>query len=272
MNVKKILALFIGDEASGLNQEFESPWRDRFYRPVLMAEIVGLFIGIVFFRYMSAKFPSMSDCARLVVGLCPFQVFAFGAAVVAMAGMLRRDGLRVSLDVPEEQPSFKEMLARNVRMLALFYPVTVVLNAISMLLCKQMGIPNKGSILMSAGSGAGLLFLLIAGFSVIVTAPLTEEVLVRLVCYRALRSVFPIWAALFSSLLFGIMHGNFSSVLGLTLLALGFQRARAQGGLFQAVLMHSMYNTLAFLVIVAYSFLNGHQAILCLEFPAFLCP
>ena len=272
MSVKKILAVFIGDEASGLSQEFESPWRDRFYRPVLIAEIVGLFIGIVFFKYISVKFPSMSDCARLVVGLCPFQVFAFGAAMVAMAGMLRRDGFRVSLDIPEEQPPLKEMLARNFRMLALFYPVTVALNAISMLLCKQMGIPNKSSLLMSAGNGAGPLYLAIAGISVIVAAPLTEEILVRLVCYRALRSVFPLWAALFSSLLFGVMHGNFSSVPGLTLLALGFQRAREQGGLLQAMLMHSMYNALAFLVIVAYSIMNGQQAALCLEFPAFLCP
>ena len=87
-----------------------------------------------------------------------------------------------------------------------------------------------------------LAMLFLAGFA----APFGEELLFRGVLYTMLRERWGIWfSVLFSSLLFGIIHGNFA--VGLTGFLIGIVAAivfEYSGSLWTAVLVHSINNSL----------------------------
>ena len=104
------------------------------------------------------------------------------------------------------------------------------------------------------GADQGTLGLIVAGFMVIVIAPVAEELFFRGFFYRALRSRFTVVvAAVIDGLVFGVIHYDFSGTDALLILpplavlgvvfCLVYEKT---GSLFPVIALHALNNTIAF--------------------------
>ena len=245
---RKVLGWFCGEPLSSLPTAAELS-RDREYRPACAIGLLSLLAGLLLFFLLRPKADAGPTLGLLLLSLMPYQVFAFGGCLLALLPMVRREGFAVSYDVPTPREQFSTMLKATLRFLLLIYPVILVLNAISAFFCQTLGIATDEQVIESLGREGGLCYWLLSGVSSVIFAPVTEEVLIRLVLFRCIRSISPLWAAFLSSVLFGLMHGHPQYVLSLFFVGLCLQHARALGGLPRSILLHSLYNLVAFLLL-----------------------
>ena len=126
--------------------------------------------------------------------------------------------------------------------------VTAMLGLIlGMMLLKHLGWPiqEQDAVAMLKSQQSFLVrALLIIGACV--GAPIVEEVLFRGFLYGSLRNLTNKWfAAVFSGLLFGVIHMHLPSLPGLCLLGFFFAVAyEITGSLLVCILMHSLFNTI----------------------------
>ena len=223
--------------------------RDRGYRPACAIGLLSLLAGLLLFILLKPKMDNGTTLGMLLLSLMPYQLFAFGGCLLALFPMVRREGFAVSYDFPTPREGFPAMLKASLRFLLLIYPVILVLNAFSSFFCQTLGISTNEQVIETLGREGGFLYWLMSGVSSVVFAPVAEEVLIRLVLFRCIRSISPLWAAFLSSVLFGLMHGQPQYVLSLFFVGLCLQHARALGGLPRSILLHSLYNLLAFILL-----------------------
>ena len=219
--------------------------RDKDYRPVAAVALLCLLAGLLLFIMLRPRLDGRPSLELLALSIMPYQVFALGGCLLALVPLARRDGFRTSYDFPSRPESFGSMLKASLRFLLLIYPVILLLNAFSIYFCRVMGIPTNGQVIELLGREGGFWYWLFSSLSSVLLAPIAEEVLVRLVLYRAIRSIAPLWAEILSSLAFGLMHGHPQYILSLFFVGMCLQHARALGGLPRAILLHGLYNLLA---------------------------
>lgn len=91
----------------------------------------------------------------------------------------------------------------------------------------------------------------LAFLTLIVIAPLAEEILFRGFLYGKLRRRLPIWVAmLVTSLLFGLVHGQWNvgvDVFALSLVLCGLRETT--GSIWAGVLLHMLKNSVAFFIV-----------------------
>lgn len=89
-----------------------------------------------------------------------------------------------------------------------------------------------------------LSFKMLLGIAAVVIAPLTEEMIFRGFLYGVTKRFTDRWfAALFSSLMFAVVHQNVAATLPLFLLAMGLATAyEVTGCLLVPIFMHGMFN------------------------------
>jgi len=184
------------------------------------------------------------------MGLFPFQVFTFGFCFLAMVPMMFKEGFRKTLDFISPVPPFKEIVKYILKSLLLLYPIVTILNYISQMICDALSIRTQEQLLSTLGKGAGSLYWTCAAFSAIVLAPITEEIMIRLVLNRAVRSIMPLWAPLISTFAFMLMHGSPQYWPSLFIVGLFLLRSRRVYGLKCAILLHGTYNLIAFAFIL----------------------
>lgn len=94
----------------------------------------------------------------------------------------------------------------------------------------------------------GHLQILLAFVTLVVVAPFAEEVLMRGYLYGKLRKIIPVWAAgLLTSIVFGVLHGQWNVGLDVFALSLVLCSLReVTGSIWAGVLLHMMKNGLAF--------------------------
>lgn len=92
---------------------------------------------------------------------------------------------------------------------------------------------------------------LAAFVTLVIIAPVAEETLMRGYLYGWLRRLVPVWAAiLLTSLVFGLLHGQWNvglDVFALSLVLCGLREVT--GSIWAGILLHMMKNTLAFYVL-----------------------
>ena len=95
---------------------------------------------------------------------------------------------------------------------------------------------------------AGRYEYLLAFISLVVVAPIAEEIFVRGYLYGKLRKRIPIWAAvLFTSLVFGILHGQWNVGLDVFALSLILCSLReVTGNIWAGILLHMIKNGVGF--------------------------
>ena len=232
-----------------LLDDMEDCRRDRMYRLPCLAEIFGLLVGLVLFRVALPYYDSLPPLGKLILGLLPYQFFAFGACLLALLPAMHVNGFMKALDMIRPLPPAKRLAWSIFKMLLVVYPSVLVLNVISEKVCELLSIPLSEQLLPMLGGEGGVLFWIVSSVTTVILAPVTEEILIRIVLFRAIRSIMPIWATLLSSLAFGAMHCMPQFIPALFLLGLFLQRARKSFGLQGAILLHAFYNLVAFIFI-----------------------
>lgn len=91
----------------------------------------------------------------------------------------------------------------------------------------------------------------LAFITLIILAPVAEEVLFRGYLYGKLRKIIPIWAAiLITSLLFGMIHGQWNVGIDVFILSIVLCSLReVTGSIWAGILLHMMKNGLAFYIL-----------------------
>jgi membrane protease YdiL (CAAX protease family) len=89
-------------------------------------------------------------------------------------------------------------------------------------------------------------------FMLVVVAPISEECIFRAGLFRFLLSRMSLrWAALISSVSFGLMHMNLFSFLPLTLLGVGLSLVYAKTGrLITPIILHMVFNLISVIFIL----------------------
>ena len=224
------------------------------YQLALCLALCGFWFGQAAGRALSVLLEELQEPAfRFGIGLLPFQVGAFGGAMAGLYSFRRLYGWRrlLALD-SDDGVGIARAVVKSVRVLLLLYPVLLVVNALSTWVCHQLGIPTPPqSLQVFAEQSPGMGFWLLAAVSVVILAPVTEEILFRLVVYRALRGVWPRAAAVLTSVVFAGAHFTPQYFPGLFLVGMVLQTAFCAGGLRHAIVLHGLYNLLSLLLFLS---------------------
>ncbi|HOG52180.1 MAG TPA: CPBP family intramembrane metalloprotease [Lentisphaeria bacterium] len=230
------------------------------YQLALCLALCGLWFGQAAARVLSVLLAEVQAPAiRFGIGLLPFQVAAFAGAMAGLCLSRRLYGWRRLLALPQDaddgsDSNVARAVVKSVRTLLLLYPVLLVVNALSAWGCRRLGVPTPPqSLQVFAEQSPGIGFWLLAAVSVVILAPVTEEILFRLVAYRALRGAWPRAAAVLASVVFAGAHFTPQYVPGLFLVGMVLQRAFCEGGLRHAIVLHCLYNLVSLLL-----FLSAH--------------
>ncbi len=100
--------------------------------------------------------------------------------------------------------------------------------------------------------------LLLAFFTLVVLAPFAEEVLFRGYLYGKLRQRVPMWVAvLLTSVLFGVIHGQWNVGLDVFILSIVMCALREiTGNIWAGMLVHMIKNSIAFYIIFIFPLLS----------------
>lgn len=245
MNLNWIKAFYIDDSF------ITDPEQDKAFRFPCFASLCGLISGLLLHQAIKISFNPSSPLIQLLLSLMPFQILGLFLGLCFMYPLQKQFGFRKAFDFPEHNESAKIMLNESWKMLLIIYPSIFIVNFISTFLCEAAGIKLQPQALeMLGNSDSGWLFWSISGFSAVILAPIAEEILFRILIYRTIRSFCPIWAAAVTSLFFAMMHGHPQFLAGLFIIGMGLQKARQAGGIPRAILLHSIYNLVAFISIL----------------------
>jgi membrane protease YdiL (CAAX protease family) len=93
--------------------------------------------------------------------------------------------------------------------------------------------------------------LMLAFVTLVIIAPIAEELLFRGYLYGKLRNAVPIWAAiLITSVLFGLIHGQWNVAVDVFALSIVMCVLReVTGGIWAGILLHMLKNGLAFYIL-----------------------
>ena len=225
------------------------------YQLALFLALTGLWLGQAAARVLSVLSAGVQwPAIRFGIGLLPFQVGAFAGAMAGLCLSRRLHGWRRLLALHQDTDDDSDSnvtwaVVKSVRILFLLYPVLLVVNALSAWGCRQLGIPMPPqSLQVFAEQSPGMGFWLLAAVSVVILAPVTEEILFRLVVYRALRGAWPRAAAVLASVVFAGAHFTPQYVPGLFLVGMVLQTAFCEGGLRHAIVLHCLYNLASLLL------------------------
>ena len=223
------------------------------YRSVVMLCLAGFLLGQAGAQALAARlsaetWPSVS----FGIGLLPFQVAAFGGALAGLYPFRRQFGWRLLLAMPRDGADISAGVVRGAGVLLLFFPVLLVVNAVSTWVCGRLGVPTPPqSLQYYASQSPGVLFWVLAAVSVVILAPVTEEIMFRVITYRALNSLYPRQAAVLTSAVFALAHFTPQYFPGLFLLGMALQTAFSRGGLRQAIVVHALYNLSSLLLFLS---------------------
>jgi membrane protease YdiL (CAAX protease family) len=223
------------------------------YWRALFLACLGWCLGLLLFRFVSAQghLSCLGVGLKLVVSLLPSQVFPVGFGLLGLAGALRRYGWRHCLDWARGRAGSRERLLGHLQMLLLCVFVVPLMNYAMALLSEMLGFPvHEQWIVQVARTRPGALFWCVCLVSTTVVAPVMEEILYRLIVYEAVLPLSSRGAACISAFVFAIAHGIWQFIPALFFLGLMLQRARRLGGLRQAMILHSSYNGVSFILIV----------------------
>jgi membrane protease YdiL (CAAX protease family) len=140
---------------------------------------------------------------------------------------------------------------KTARRLAWIYPLCLLLTGATALLCQTLGHPVEANpMLLLVHDMQGVGFWLLAPLLLGLLAPLTEEILFRVMLHDALATVTPAFATILTALGFAALHGNLTQGPALFLLGLILQQLRTRSGsLWPALTLHMGFNLLALMIL-----------------------
>ena len=213
----------------------------------------GAMLGLLFVAIVQHGFPAVMNTplSGFLLGLLPFQLMACGAAALTLRARISGQCLWTSLGLPGSPILPWTMLGRVLGQLLVLYPALVAINLTVIAVCRHFGWPMPEQTLTQfARQDCSVLFWIVAALSAVLIAPVCEELLFRQVIFRSIRYFSPGHAGLWTALFFSLFHGLPQYAPALFILGLFLQRARSEGGLAQAIVLHSVFNLISLLLIV----------------------
>ena len=226
-----------------MNEETYIP--DAQYRLPALFSFLALFIGTAITACL-LKFVSYNNNAllRLIISLLPIQFFGLGAMLISLRPSWRDYGVKATFNIPE-MPSMRECVLHIVITLALLYPAIALVTPPATWFCKKLGLPIIEQNFAILPPDASLLHDMILVFSCTFLAPLAEELLMRLILYRAIRSYWQAGAPYVTAAIFAIFHGCPQYTPGLFLVGLALHLAQKKGGLPLSIILHAVFNAIS---------------------------
>ena len=139
--------------------------------------------------------------------------------------------------------------------------VYLILSGLLMLIAGAL-VPSFNANQQQATGFAGLgqqYELILAFITLVVIAPVAEEILFRGYLFNKLRKYVPVWAAILAtSILFGFIHGAWNLAIDTFALSVVLCWLRLNtGSLWASMLLHMTKNAIAFFILFVYPVLHG---------------
>lgn len=198
-------------------------------------------------------YPHLAPLAVLALGLVPLHLGAAGTVGLVFYRAFPRGRRLAALQLDLAACGFGRAVRLATGALVWVYPLTWALTGLTLLLFWLAGYPRTEPLIMQLfgpGTDAWEVGVILA--AVLLLAPVTEEVLFRLVLYDALCLRNERVALPATALIFALIHGIPEQVPGLVALAIVLQRLRRQtGSLWPSVFLHVFYNLASVILIYA---------------------
>ena len=219
--------------------------QDSEYRLPALCTFGGLLIGIAIARMLLARCHDCSDSLYLFRSIIPLQLFSVALALASLGRMFSRHRICQVLDMPAQPPSVRHCLAYIALALMILYPAIFLATELATLLCNFLGIPVIEQAFAKLPPGTSIPHILTLLVAALVLAPLSEELMMRLMLFRAIRSYWSAGAAVLASLVFAAFHGCPQYMPGLFLVGMALQKMRDKGGLPLAMVFHAVFNAIS---------------------------
>lgn len=226
--------------------------RDRAYILACTTGIIGVILGFFCYNLLLPYYDSMSAEVKLLSGLMPYQVFAFGGCLLGLIPCMLKYGFRRTFDIAWAECGKKRRVLVCIKYVVMLYPLVIAANYLSLFVLSIFDVEQVPQLISELSEEGTVLFWILSGITTVIIAPIAEEVMIRLVLYRTLRWICPLWACLLSSFVFAIMHTSPQYLLGLFIVGLFLQRARRIWGIPGSILLHCTYNLIAFLFLLPF--------------------
>lgn len=217
--------------------------------PYVLAGQAGLISAVVALPVVwliGAALGEVTAVANLWLGLLPIHCAGLGAALwfLCRGQTVAIFAARLGLTWSERRHWGRAVI----RTLIVLYPSNVVLTLAVAGIAGWFGLVPQGSpamaLLMAAGTGP--FFWVSAAVTMILIAPVAEEILFRVVFFEALRPYGEGTATVLTALVFALIHQAPVQIPALFALGLVLQRARSvHGTLWAAIALHACYNAVS---------------------------
>ena len=218
---------------------------DAKYRLVALFSFLALFIGTAFTACIIRYVPSRNALVLLFFSLLPIQGFCLAAMLISLMPLWRQYGFKTTFNIPGKMPSLRESIKHIAITLLVLYPAIALVTLPTIRLCKRLGIPIIEQTFIILPPDASPLYIALLVFTSTVMAPLAEELLMRLILYRAIRSYWQAGASCLTAAIFSIMHGCPQYTPGLFLVGLALHLAQKKGGLPLSIILHAAFNAIS---------------------------
>lgn len=213
----------------------------------LVALLLVSFFGLTFFQQPEAlASPEKAQAAVSLSTLVLNSGFFVLICVALLLYMVTIRGLNPAEMFGLRQSTLGRAAWQAVVIVAITYVLVQSLNWLFYTYVLHGTVPENSSqdMVQSFKGSSDLVFRSALGFVAVVVAPLTEEFIFRGYVYGVTKRFTDRWfAALFSAVIFAVVHHDVSATLPLFLLAVGLAAAyEATGCLLVPVIMHAIFN------------------------------
>ena len=230
-------------EAEGISEDTKSSWVFRLNswineRPPILRALLSFFMVVFFWFGLVFAYVGVGAAAAKVTGDAAWGVVVSGVVIFSCVVVWRRKRYVPLNDVSQHRWPSRGVLA----VVVAFGCAWVVGQLVGQWTLREVG--SEGFEQYQQTMMSNPLVMLLAA---LVVAPLSEEALLRGFFYPVLRRSFrPLWAAVITSLVFGVMHANIVQFVAVIPLAvvLAFVYERTER-LWPVVVLHMVNNMLA---------------------------
>ena len=212
--------------------------------------LLGLFVGINISNWLaSISSDKTPEWLVFLFKMLPFQLVPLFAVFRVLKGEIRFYGVRRIFDIPQKLRL--RHFACVPFLLVIIYFLAPIANYLMVLILQAFDISTEPQSLISQfQENKSIAFRVAFLLSTVIVAPVCEEILMRIVLFRTIRSYLPKFATFLTSFAFAAMHLNLQYLPALCIFGYFCQKARQHGGLPAAIALHASYNLLTVLVLL----------------------
>ena len=222
---------------------------DAAYRMPALYSFFALFVGAAVAAILLKIIPRGHGMLRLLAALFPIQICCLATILLSLFSLSRRHGIRQTFNIPRDMPPALACIKHIVITLLVLYPTIALVTLAAEWLCIKTGLPIVEQTFAKLPPDASPLHIALLAIACVVIAPVTEELLMRLVLFRAIRSRWPNAAFFLTASIFAVFHGCPQYAPGLFLVGIALQMTQKKGGMPLAIALHSAFNAISLLML-----------------------